>query len=212
MKLILTFLFLLTFMTVGVVAADNIQHYQTNNACEDKGCFVVADKEPWGKTTQMQGMNIKSGPFVVTIPSNVILVGLGNTVTVFRYEKSPHIVIGTETKDTFQLSSNEISLSQALEVLFTKTPKDHKASDKIEKELWNKLMLIKSGLIGKSDKLLIYNKARLTVYYIPKAGEPYNNIAWVVDTEKQNSALRIESNMDVNKFKSILFTIKSKEK
>jgi len=212
MKILLTFLFLITFMAGGVVAADNIQQFKDFPECKDKGCFVVAVKEPWKEISDTQGMKVKSGPFVLTVPSKVIWVGLGGTVTVFRYDKSAPISIGTETKDTFQLSSNDISLSQALEVLFTKTPKEYKASDKYEKELFNRLMIIKKGLLVKSDKIFIYKKGELTVYYIPKAGEPYNNIAWVVDAKNKNFALRIESNVNEDIFKNLLFAVKTKEK
>jgi hypothetical protein len=212
MKIFLTILIVFSFITNDVIAAGIADYNHNVSTCKGKGCFVVASRLPWEEMPQIYGLKVKSGPFVVTIPPNVISVGIGNTVTVFRYDKTPHIVIGTETKDTFQLTTKDISLSQALKIIFTSTPKDHKVSDKYNKELWNSLMLAKKGLLEQAGKAFIYKKGRLTAYYIPDAGEPYKNIAWVIDKNNQNSALRIESNMEVDKFKDILFSTRVKEK
>jgi hypothetical protein len=212
MKVFLSFLLLLSFIANDVIAADKGESGQNLPNRADKGCFVVASRVPWKAAPQTQVLQVKSGPFVIAIPSNIIEVSIGGTVTVFRYDNIPHIVIGTETKDTFQLTSTDISLSKALEVIFTKTPKNLKIANKYGKELWNELMTIKKGFLERSGKAFIFEKRPLTIYFIPDAGKPFNNIAWAVDTDKPNSALRIESNVDTNSFKNILFSIKPKEK
>lgn len=211
MKTILIFLMVTSFMTIDVSAADGSKHSKNINKNEERDCLVIATKDSWKESRMIQGLKVKSGTFVVTIPSDVIWVGLGTTVTVFRYDKAPHVVIGTENRNTLQLGSNDISMSHALEIVFTKTPKDRKLLKKINRELWDKLMSVKKGLLGKAGKSYLYEKASLTVYFIPDAGEPFNNIAWVVDADNPNCALRIESNMDAGKFKDILFSIKTKE-
>ena len=199
-------------MANHAIAADKVEPGQNLLPCEKKGCFVVADRMPWKENKQRQGLRVKSGTFVVTIPSNVMWIGLGSTVTVFRYDSAPHIVIGMETKETFQLTSKEINLSQALEHIFTNTPKDQKISDRYNIELWNRLMLMKMGFLDKSGKAFVFEKAPLTVYFIPDSGEQFNNVAWAVDSGNPNSALRIESNMDEKIFEDILYSIKLKEK
>lgn len=69
-------------------------------------------------------------------------------------------------------------------------------------------MLMKKVFLEKSGKAFLFKTTSFTVYFIPDAGDPFNNITWVVDENKPDSALRIESNMDATKFKEILFSIK----
>lgn len=122
MRICLTVFVLFAFMANDVVFAEKVEQVQ-KPACEGNGCFVVAASMPWKKTQQKQGLRVKSGPFVVKIPTNVTWVGLGGTVTVFKYHNTPPIAIGMETKDTFQLKTKDINLSQALKHIFTNTPK-----------------------------------------------------------------------------------------
>lgn len=159
------------------------------------------------KTLQKQGLRVKSGPFVVTIPANVTWVGLGGTVTVFKYHHAPPIAIGMETNDTFQLNSKDINLSRALKHIFTNTPNDLEMSNRYNSELWNKLMLMKKGFLEKSGKAFFFETRSLSVYFIPAADEPFNNIAWAVHNNNPDSALRFESNMNATKFEEILFSI-----
>ncbi len=76
----------------------------------------------------------------------------------------------------------------------------------------NELMMIKHGLLEQSSKAFISEKGAITIYFIADAGMPFNNIARAVDTKKPDYALRIESNMETNRFKEIVFSIKVKEK
>ncbi len=104
MKTLLTVLVLFAFMANDVVFVEKVQQVQKLLLCEKRGCFVIADTLSWEKTSQKRGVKVKSEQFVVTIPANVIWVSLGSTVTVFKYNNAPPIVIGTETSDTSQLN------------------------------------------------------------------------------------------------------------
>lgn len=212
MKILILVLLLVFIITSDAIADNKSDAGQNLPNVADKESFVVASEVPWKAAPQELVLEVKSGPFVIALPPDIIKISLGSTVTVFRYANTPHIVIGTETIDTFQLTSKDISLSQVLELIFTKTPEDLKIADKYGKELWTELMAIKKGFLEKSGKAFVYEKGPLTVYFIPDAGIPFNNVAWVVDKEKPNSALRIESNINTNKFKEILLSIKPREK
>ncbi len=135
MKVFPAFLLLFSFVANFVIAADKGESGQNLPNRADKGCFVVASRVPWKSALQTHGLKVKAGYFVIAIPPNIKEIGLGSSVTVFRYNNIPHIVIGTESKDTFQLTSKDISLSQALELIFTKTHKDLKPVDKYGREL-----------------------------------------------------------------------------
>lgn len=211
MKIILKLFCLLTLMTCEAVAAESHQYNHSIPVCEEKGCFVIADKAQWEKMPKMQGMKVKAGSFVITIPDNVTRVGLGNTVTVFKYDNMPHIVIGREVKTTLLADLGDITLMRAIDIIFTKTPNDYKNTDNIEKEYLRNLMLIKCGFLLNSGMPQIYNKNSMAVYYISSSGKPYNNIAWGFNVKKQDSAIRIESNIDIKIFKNILFSITSEE-
>lgn len=212
MKIFLQVFMLFALMTNEVTAAEKVEQVQKQPSCKGKGCYVVAARELWQRTPQTRGLGVKSGQFVVKIPSNIASVGIGKTVTVFRYDNAPPVVIGIETIQTFELNAKDINLFEVLEVIFTNTPKDYDISNKYSMNIWNKLMLVKQGFLEQSEKAYIYTKAPLFVYYIPGAGKPFNNIAWAVDKNNPDTALRIESNMSASKFKEILFSIILKEK
>ncbi len=173
MRIFITLLLVFSFMAYEANAAGNAKYYRDLTNCKGKGCFVVATKLPWAELSKANGVKIKYGLFLLTIPPDIVQVSLGSDVTVFRYTKIPHIALSTETKETFQLTSEEINLSQALDVIFTNTPKDHKLSANYNKELWNNLMLAEMGLLDHAGKAFIYKNGRLTAYYIPDAGEPF---------------------------------------
>lgn len=198
-------------MTCEAVAAESHQHNHSIPVGEGKGCFVIADKAQWEKMPKMHGMKVNAGSFVITIPGNVTCVGLGNTLTVFKYDNMPPIVIGREIKTTLLDDLGDITLMRAIDIIFTKTPNDYENTDNIENKYLKNLMLIKCGFLLNSGRPHIYNKDSMAVYYIPSSGKPYNNIAWVFNVKKQDSAIRIESNIDIKLFREILFSIISKE-
>ena len=212
MKSLLMCLMLIVSMSDNLLAAEGNRHLNSASANSEYKCFVIAVREPWKESTINDGLQVKTRTFVVTIPTNVVLVGLGTAITVFRYEKTPDIVIGTEDENTFYLSNDNITLREALELIFIRTLKDHEISQKYNLETWNNFMLLKKFFLGKGGKAFIYEKGPLTVFFIPDAGEPFNNVAWAFHANNPNSALRIESNMGIEKFKDILFSIRTKEK
>lgn len=212
MKSYLALCILFLSIASGAIAADKAQHFKEERLVEKYAGDIVAVRLQLDNVTIQKGVKVKTGTAMLTIPSKVVEIGLGNNVSVFRYSDAPKIVISTENIETFQMTSSDLNIYQILDYMFTKTSKDNSSEVKYPSDLWNELMLIKKGFFKNGSKAYLYDNTPLKIYYIAKAGEPFTNIAWAVNIDKPNLALRIESNMDSNTFRKILLSIKLKEK
>lgn len=216
---ILVALTLFIFMSVIIADASELKR-DLLPPCLDEGCSDVAVKVVLEEMAEANDIKIRIGSLVVGIPANVTKIDIAKSsaLTVFRYETDPHINISAETEETFQLiklTSNPISLSEAMEIIFTKTLKDRDVTSKYDKELLNNLMWIKKGFMKGGKEAYVYEKGRVKIYYLPNGGPPYRNLAWAIDSEHPNFALRVESDLSVTDFAQIIYSItsiKTKEK
>ncbi len=214
---LLTALFVFTQMTINLAIAGDIQKLIIP-PCESQGCYVVAKKITLPEAIDANNLKIRIGSLVVTIPPDVTRIDLFKSVTIFNYDTTPNIMISTETDETFPLTksaSKFISLSEAMEIIFTKTPKDRDLTGKYDNDLLSKLMLVKQGLMDKSNKAYVYDKGRIKIYYAPKGGDPHKNFAWAIDSKYPNVAIRLESDLHQNDFIKMLYSIalfKAREK
>lgn len=213
MKLLSTIL-ALVLMSVNVTMADDAKR-DILPPCEGPGCNVIAQKVVLEAKAETRDLKVRIGPMVVGIPANVTRIDVGHLLTVFRYETAPHISISTETDETFQmkkLTSKPVTLSETLDIIFTKTLKDSDLTAKYDQEFLNKLMWIKKGFLEKSGEAYVYDKGRVRIYYIPEGGSPSRNLAWAVDLEHPNVAIRMESDLSVTSFAQILYSITATKK
>jgi hypothetical protein len=111
-----------------------------------------------------------------------------------------------------KLTSKPISLSEAMEIIFTKTLKDIDVTRKYDRELLNNLMWLKKGFMEGGKEAYVYEKGRVKIYYLPNGGPPYRNLAWAIDSEHPNFALRVESDLAVTDFAQIIYSITSIKK
>ena len=180
--------------------------------CENKDCYVVAEKIPLKETSEIQGVKYRSNNFVVTLPPNVIGIDQLETITVYYRKNSPHIIISTETDKDFRLNdftSKLLSVLDFLDIIFTKTPKDREIFGAYDKVSWNNFMWFKK-LTMENNNAFVCEKGKLKTYYISGLErEPYKNIAWVVNSEYPDVAFRLESNIGKADFINILSSITS---
>lgn len=210
---ILVALPLIIFMSINITTAADLKR-NILPPCVDRECSEVAVKVLLEEIAEAKDIKVRIGTLVVGIPANVTRIDIAKSsaLTVFRYETSPHVIISSETEETFQmvkLTSKTISLSEAMEIIFTKTLKDSDVTSKYDKELLNNLMWIKKGFMGGGKEAYVYEKGMVKIYYLPNGGPPYRNLAWAIDSEYPNFALRVESDLSVTDFSQILYSITS---
>lgn len=197
-------LFSFNVAIAGVIKPDTLP------PCEDTACNVVAKKITLETRTETKNLKIRIRSFTIGIPLNVTRIDIGNSLTVFRYETSPQISISTETDETLQflkLGPRPISLSEVFNIIFNKTLKDPDITSTYDKETVNKLMWIKKGFLKKSAEAYVYEKGRVKIYYIPDGVAASRNLAWAIDSEHPNVAIRLESDLSVTDFAQILYSI-----
>lgn len=186
--------------------------------CEDTGCYIIAEKISLKETSDTKGLKIRTGLFNFTIPANPAAINShpSSTLVVYKYENAPHIGISTETDTDYFLqgfTTKPPSIQAFLEIIYTKTPKDYDMTSTYDEDSWNALMWLKKQIVGKDNKIYIYDKERLKIYYETGIDRvPFKNAAWAIDLKNPNLALRLESNMAEVDFRKILFSITSKTK
>lgn len=208
---LLTALSAIALMSINVALADDIKR-DILPPCEGQGCSAVAVKVALEDKTEPKNLKIRIGSMFIEIPPNVTRIDIGHDLTVFRYETAPHIAICTETDETFRMSkltSKPVSLSEALEIIFTKTLKDSDVTSKYDRDFLNRLMWIKKGFMEGGKEAFVYDKGKIKIYYLPNGGPPYRNLAWAIDTGRPNAAIRIESDLSVTDFAQIIHSITS---
>jgi hypothetical protein len=208
---IFTMLSAFVLISINVAMADDIKH-DTLPPCEGQGCSAIAVKVVLEEKNETRDLKIRIGSMAVSIPSNVTRIDLAKSLTVFRYETAPHITLSTETYETFRndkLTSKPISISEAMVIIFTKTLKDSDITSKYDKELLNNLMWIKKGFMEGAKEAFVYDKGSVKIYYLPNGAPPSRNLAWAIDSEHPNVAIRLESDLSQNSFIKILYSISS---
>lgn len=216
MKLV-TAILAFTLMATSFAIAESLPN-SALPPCDVPGCFVTAERVSLKETPVIKGVKIHSGLFNFTLPPNLSAISSSpsSSLTVYRYDNSPHIVISTETDTDYFLrgfTTKPPSIQAFLEIVYTKTPKDYDITSTYDKESWNALMWLKKQIVEKNNKTYIYDKGRLKIYYETGVDRvPSKNAAWAIDSENPNLALRLESNMPEVDFKKILFSITSKTK
>ncbi len=212
-KILITLL-AFVLMSINVAMADEIKR-ETLPPCDDQSCSAVAVKIALEEKTEPDDLKIKLGSMVVGIPPNVTRIDIGHDLTVFRYETAPHIVISKETDETFQmnkLTSKPVSLYETMEIVFTKTLKDSDVTSKYDKEFLNKLMWMKKSFMEGGKEAFVYDKGKVKIYYLPNGGISYRNLAWAIDSERPNVAIRLDSDLSVTEFAQIVYSITSIKK
>ena len=220
-----TTLLIFVLMSINVALAGVIPNDIANTipnsalpACEDTGCYVIAEKTSLKEILDTDGVKIQTGLFNFTIPFNLAAINShpSSALIVYKYKNAPNIIISTETYADYFLhgfTTKPPSIQAFLEIVYTKTPKDYDMTSTYDKESWNALMWFKKQVVGKNNKTYIYDKGRLKIYYETGVDRvPYKNAAWAIDSENPNLALRLESNMAEVDFRKILFSITSKTK
>ena len=210
---IFTAILAFVLMTITFANADDIKR-DILPPCEDQGCSAVAVKVALEEKAEAKDLKIKIGTMTVDIPPNITRIDMAKSsaLVVFRYETAPNIMITTETDETFQmnkLTSKSVSLSEALDIIFTKTLKDNDVTSKYDKVFLNNLMWLKKGYMEGAKEAFVYDKGKVKIYYIPNGGSPYKNLAWAVDSEYPNFALRLQSDLSVTDFTQIIYSITS---
>jgi hypothetical protein len=209
-KMLILFLLLILTVTNGVSASPISNELLP--PCQLPACYAVAERKVIKETVQTRGVKVSSPLFVVTIPPNVTGIDHLSTVTVYHYGSGHNsdVIIGTETAKDLpiaELKSKPSSVSDFLDVIFTRLPKDREVSGDYDKVSWNALMWLKKLFIGQSGLAQIYEKAGLKIYYISNAGIPFDNVAWAVNQGDSGIALKLQSNINRADFEEILFTI-----
>lgn len=184
--------------------------------CEEQACNPVATVITLPEAPAAKELKIRMGSMILDIPSGVTRIDMAKSVTVFRYETSPPVLISMETDKTVPFLNEEsphLSLNDAMKIIFTRTPKDRDITNKYGATIVNRLMLAKKDLWGKSGEAYVYTKGRISIYYIPDGGDPYKNLAWAIDSRYPDTAIRLEGNHLRNDFLKIIYSIRAlKEK
>ncbi|NTW16383.1 MAG: hypothetical protein HGA41_02850 [Syntrophaceae bacterium] len=186
--------------------------------CEDQACNHVAKTITLPEAAVATELKIRMGSMILEIPSAVTRIDMAKSVTVFRYEVSPPVLLSVETDKTvpfLNVKSPPVSLNDAMQIIFTKTVKDRDITEKYDAAVVNRLMWAKKELWGKSGEAYVYTRENIRIYYIPGSGDPFKNLAWAIDSRYPDTAIRLESNHHRNDFLKMVYSIrllKEKEK
>lgn len=212
----------LACVALALLAANPAIAGNTNNdvlpPCEDRACNPVAKTIILPEAETATELKIRMGSMVLEIPSAVTRIDMAKSVTVFRYETSPPILLSVETDKTLpflNVKSPSLSLNDSMRIIFTKTLKDRDVTEKYDAAIVNQLMWAKKELWGNSGEAYVFTRGRISIYYIPDSGDPYKNLAWAIDSRYPDAAIRLESNHPRNDFLKMVYSIqilKEKEK
>ncbi|GLI38317.1 hypothetical protein KI811_16765 [Geobacter hydrogenophilus] len=181
--------------------------------CKGPGCEAVAVEIPWPEAPSTdESITILFRGLSFRVPSDVASVGIGDNLSVFRFKNGEPLLLGCETFSALKLPKRGLSVIEAANVLFTKTPKDPEPSGKDNRKSWRLMLSMKRGLFQTNPRLAVYRKGPVTIYQITKGPGPYRNVALVSHAHSRNFLMRLESNCETNKFVEILSTISVKEK
>jgi hypothetical protein len=175
--------------------------------CKSERCFVTAKPMPWPAFTAQEVIKVKYKQLSLSLPKNIDYVGIADTVTVFSYGKK-NILIGSITKDDFNLPESDISFLEGFEITFTKTPEDKEPDSIRNKLVWRIMLLSKEDMFNKADRICVYKNNDFTVYFISGLSGPYKNTAYIVRQKFDNSIVVLQSDIDIDKFLEIVASIK----
>ena len=207
----------LALLAAGPAVADDMKN-EVLPQCEDQACNHVAKTITLPEAAVATELKIRMGSMILEIPSVVTRIDMAKSVTVFRYEASPPVLLSVETDKTvpfLNTQSPTISLNDAMRIIFTKTAKDRDIAEKYDAAIVNRLMWVKKELWGKSGEAYVYTRGSICIYYIPGSGDPFKNLAWAIDSRYPGTAVRLESNHLRNDFLKMVYSIrllKEKEK
>lgn len=185
---------------------------KTLPSCDDPSCYAVARPVPYPVSIEKDGVRVKYKYLSLNLPKDVDSLGITDSITVIGYDKNQRILIGSLSDDDFNLPESDISVADGLDIIFTKTPKDKAPEDNKNNFAWRLRILSKQELLGKADKIAVYKKEGLTVYFLSDPNGPYRNTAYIINPKIKNHVVIIQSNLDVEKFINIIASIKLKEK
>lgn len=210
---IIIFLFVaFTFQIGNSLSVAEQNGPETLPPCKGEGCFAVAKPAPWPALAVKGGLKVKYKYLSLTLPKNVDYIGIGDSVAVIDYGKGQRIVLGSITKDDFNQPESDISVTESFEITFTKTPKDKEPDDKKNKYAWRIIMLAKQQLLEDANKIYVYKKDDLIVYFLSGPKGPYRNVAYIINSQFKDRIVTLEGNIDTEKFVEIVASINLKEK
>lgn len=181
--------------------------------CSGPGCEAVAVDTPWPEASSPdESITVLFRKLSFRVPSDVDSVGIGDNLSVFRFKSGEPLLLSSETFSALNLPKRGLSVIEAADVLFTKTPKDPEPSGNDDRKSWRLMLSMKRGLFHTIPRLAVYRKGPLTIYQITEGPDPYRNVALVSHAHYQNYLMRLESNCEIKKFIGVLSTISVKEK
>nr|WP_246561783.1 hypothetical protein [Geobacter grbiciae] len=181
--------------------------------CKGPGCETVAVETPWPEAPSSdESITVLFGGGSFRVPSDVASVGIGDNLSVFRFKSGEPLLLSRETFSALKLPKRGLSVIEAANVLFTKTPKDPEPSGKDDRKSWRLMLSMKRGFFSTNPRLAVYRKGPVTIYQITEGPGPYRNVALVANAHSRNFLMRLESNCEDKKFIEVLSTISAKEK
>jgi hypothetical protein len=203
-KTIILFLIAFSFTVANCFAASELPDPDSLPKCKGKTCFVKARPEPWPQEPVKDGIKVKYRFVRLLVPEQIDYVGIGEAVAVIDYGRSKRIVLGSMTNNDLNLPESDISVVESIDVMFNKTP-DDKEPDSIKNKLaWRTIMLAKEQILRKVTKVSTFEKDKIKVFCLSRQGEPYKNVAYIINAKYGDYAVTFESNIDTDEFLKII--------
>lgn len=203
MKIFILIVLLLSITLNNIRAEETIKHSNFNQKTinEDskttyKNDFVIIN---YG------GMNFH-------LKTNLKSIGIGENIAIFKYYNHPEIVISTETSQTLNLQGMNFNLDDFFQLAFFSN--SHQAIENIStNDGFNSFVKeFKCAFLKDTSTIEVFENQKLRAYQINESKEPFKNMAWIINKNNNESAVRIESNISNEDFKKlILYTIESED-
>ncbi len=203
-KTIIFFLMVGSFQGANSFAASELPGLESLPKCKGKTCYVKAIPEPWPQVPVKEGIKVKYRFVPLVVPKQIDYVGIGESVAVIDYKRNRRIVLGSMTNNDLNLSESDISVIESIEIMFNKTPDDKEPDGMKNKLAWRTIMLAKQQIFQKVAKVSIFEKDKIKVYFIYRQGEPYKNVAYIINEKYGDYVVTLESNIDTDEFLKII--------
>lgn len=146
------------------------------------------------------------------IAKNLKSIGIGENIAIFKFYHQPEIVISTETAQTLNLQLTDLNLNEFFQLALVNKPNldlEHLSTNDFLNNLANDF---KCAFLKDSSTIEVFENEKLHAYQIYESKEPFKNMAWIINKNNNESAVRIESNISEKDFKSLIFyAIESEE-